>query len=75
VEPEGSLPPSQESTSGLNPEPDESTPHLPFLFLYVHPLYRDFNSAASILLMKSFFMIQFSFPYKRAGVTLASLSP
>jgi hypothetical protein len=33
MEPEGSLPYSQKLTPGSYPEPDESTPHPPILFL------------------------------------------
>jgi hypothetical protein len=34
MEPEGLLPYSQQPTTGPNPEPDPSGPHLPTLFPY-----------------------------------------
>jgi len=36
MEPEGSLPCSQEPITGLNPKPDESCPHLPPYFHNIH---------------------------------------
>jgi hypothetical protein len=39
MEPEGSLPLSQEPTTDLYPEPDESSPHLPTLFPHYSPIY------------------------------------
>jgi hypothetical protein len=36
MEPEGSLPCSQEPATGTHPEPDESSPHPDSLFLTMH---------------------------------------
>jgi hypothetical protein len=36
MEPEGSLPCSQDPATGVKPEPDESSPHLPTLFSKIH---------------------------------------